>query len=42
MSCYQDYLRKLQYGSDPKEFAIDDIKLKGQVDMLIDDSILYI
>jgi CRISPR-associated exonuclease Cas4 len=32
-------LRKLQYGSDPKEFAIDDIKLKGQVDMLIDDSI---
>ena len=33
-------LRKLQYGSDPKEFAIDDIKLKGQVDMLVDDSIL--
>jgi len=33
-------LRKLQYGSDPKEFALDDIKLKGQVDMLIDDSIL--
>ena len=33
-------LRKLQYGSEPKEFAIDDIKLKGQVDMLIDDSIL--
>jgi CRISPR-associated exonuclease Cas4 len=32
-------LRKLQYGSDPKEFDIDDIKLKGQVDMLIDDSI---
>jgi len=32
-------LRKLQYGSDPKEFNIDDIKLKGQVDMLIDDSI---
>ena len=32
-------LRKLQYGSDPKEFSIDDIKLKGQVDMLIDDSI---
>ena len=32
-------LRKLQYGSEPKEFAIDDIKLKGQVDMLIDDSI---
>ena len=33
-------LRKLQYGSDPKEFAIDEIKLKGQVDMLVDDSIL--
>jgi CRISPR-associated exonuclease Cas4 len=32
-------LRKLQYGSKPKEFAIDDIKLKGQVDMLVDDSI---
>ncbi|MFQ5497763.1 MAG: hypothetical protein ACE5DU_07765 [Nitrosopumilus sp.] len=33
-------LRKLQYGSDPKEFVIDDINLKGQVDMLVDDSIL--
>jgi len=33
-------LRKLQYGSEPKEFAIDDIKLKGQVDMIVDDSIL--
>ncbi len=33
-------LRKLQYGSDPKEFAIDDIKLKGQADMMVDDSIL--
>ena len=32
-------LRKLQYGSDPKEFVIEDIKLKGQVDMLVDDSI---
>ncbi len=32
-------LRKLQYGSDPKEFAIDDINLKGQVDMLVDDHI---
>ena len=32
-------LRKLQYGSEPKEFAIDDIKLKGQVDMLVDDFI---
>ena len=33
-------LRKLEYGSGPKEFAIDDINLKGQVDMLVDDSIL--
>ena len=33
-------LRKLQYGSEPKEFAIDDIKLKGQVDMIVDDTIL--
>lgn len=33
-------LRKLHYGSEPKEFAIDDIKLRGQVDMLVDDSII--
>ncbi len=33
-------LRKLQYGSEPKEFVLDDIKLKGQVDMMLDDSIL--
>jgi CRISPR-associated exonuclease Cas4 len=33
-------LRKLQYGSEPKEFAIEDIKLKGQVDMMVDDFIL--
>ena len=33
-------LRKLEYGSEPKNFEIDDIKLKGQVDMLLDDSIL--
>jgi len=32
-------LRKLQYGSDLKGFDIEDIKLKGQVDMLIDDFI---
>lgn len=32
-------LRKLQYGSDLKDFDIEDIKLKGQVDMLIDDFI---
>ena len=34
-----DLLRKLQYGSNPKDFDIEDIKLKGQVDMLIDDSV---
>ena len=33
-------LRKLQYGSEPKNFAIEDIKLKGQADMMVDDSIL--
>ena len=33
-------LRKLQYGSESKEFVIDDIKLKGQADMMVDDSIL--
>jgi len=33
-------LRKLQYGSEPKEFAVDDITLRGQVDMIVDDSIL--
>ena len=34
------FLRKLEYGSEPKNFEIDDIKLKGQVDMLVDDTIL--
>ena len=33
-------LRKLEYGSDPKEFEIDEIKLKGQTDMLVDDVIM--
>jgi CRISPR-associated exonuclease Cas4 len=33
-------LRKLEYGSKPKEFPIDDIKLKGQADMLVDDNII--
>jgi CRISPR-associated exonuclease Cas4 len=35
-------LRKLQYGSEPKEFDVDDIKLRGQVDMLVDDSIILL
>ena len=33
-------LRKLEYGSEPKEFEIDDIKLKGQTDMIVDDVIM--
>jgi len=33
-------LRKLEYGSEPKEFQIDDIKLKGQADMMVDDTII--
>ena len=32
-------LKKLQYANAQKEFVIDDINLRGQVDMLIDDSI---
>ena len=33
-------LRKLEYQNEPKEFAIEDIKLKGQVDMIVDDSVI--
>ena len=33
-------LRKLEYGSEAKEFEIDDIKLKGQADMIVDDIIV--
>jgi CRISPR-associated exonuclease Cas4 len=33
-------LRKLQYGSNPKEFSIEDIKLRGHADMIADDSII--
>jgi CRISPR-associated exonuclease Cas4 len=33
-------LRKLEYGSKPKEYQIDDIKLKGQADMMVDDNII--
>jgi len=33
-------LRKLEYGSEPKEFEIDDIRLKGQTDMIVDDLIM--
>lgn len=33
-------LRKLQYGTQPKEFDIEDIKLRAQADMVIDDAIM--
>jgi CRISPR-associated exonuclease Cas4 len=33
-------LRKLEYGSEPKTFEIDDIKLQGQTDMIVDDAIM--
>jgi hypothetical protein len=33
-------MRKLEYGSEPKEFEIEDIKLKGQTDMIVDDIIM--
>ena len=33
-------LRKLEYGSEPKEFEIDEIKLKGQTDIMVDDGIM--
>ena len=33
-------LRKLQYGSELKEFAIDDVKFRGQADMVVDDAIV--
>ncbi|MDH3619143.1 MAG: hypothetical protein OEM89_10560 [Nitrosopumilus sp.] len=33
-------LRKLKYGCEPKEFSIDDIKLKGHADMIVDDNVI--
>jgi len=33
-------LRKLEYGSESKVFEIDDIKLEGQTDMIVDDAIM--
>lgn len=33
-------LRKLNYGVESKEFIIEDIKLKGQADMIVDDAII--
>jgi CRISPR-associated exonuclease Cas4 len=33
-------LRKLHYGVEAKEFEINDIKLKGQSDMIVDDAVI--
>lgn len=33
-------LRKLGYGAEPGEFDIEDIKLKGQADMMVDDAVI--
>ena len=33
-------LRKMEYGSESREFNIEDITLKGQVDIIVDDVIL--
>lgn len=33
-------LRKMQYGSEPKVFEINELKLQGQSDMMVDDSVL--
>ncbi len=33
-------IRKLSYGSKMGEFAIEDIKLKGQADMIVDDIVI--
>ena len=33
-------LRKLKYGSEPSEFLLEDVTLRGQADMIVDDSII--
>ena len=33
-------LRKLEYGSNPKDFDINELKLRGQADMIVDNAIL--
>ena len=35
-------IRRLQHGSEPREFAIEDIKLRGQSDMIVDDEIILL
>ncbi len=33
-------LRNLKYGSEPKDFAVDDIRLRGHADMIVDDFVV--
>jgi CRISPR-associated exonuclease Cas4 len=33
-------LRKLKHGSEPGEFVLEDLKLKGQADMIVDDAVM--
>lgn len=33
-------LQKMHYGSEPSDFVIDEIKLRGQADMIVDDAII--
>ena len=33
-------LRKLQYGSKPGDFELDEIKLRGDADMMVDDAVM--
>lgn len=37
---FRELIRKMPYGSFPAEFSLDDIKLKVQADMIIDDVII--
>lgn len=37
---FEGLIRKLPYGSKMGEFAVDDIKLKGQADMMVDDIVI--
>lgn len=39
-SLFEGLIRKLPYGSKVGEFAIDEIKLKGQADMIVDDIVI--
>jgi CRISPR-associated exonuclease Cas4 len=39
-SLFEGLIRKLPYGSKIGEFAIDEIKLKGQADMIVDDVVI--